>query len=209
MTFWLYNPPEPTGQPTAPGPDLNAGYVASGANGVTRGRCGGCHACPQMWRMEVPLIEGDPYAQYYAGTVYLARMPYQYISSIGAEFGDAFTDHCSWAQSYAPPLPGANTYLGPHSGPPASPTTAGEIARGWHLTFEYDDFAGDGIGYTWSLWSPVESGSLAFDPDAQTKWICQDIFKCLGSNRFRKWNNTMTFPFPYAPEELVITPFYA
>lgn len=198
MTFWIYNPPEPTGQPTAPGPDLDADYVRGGADSVTRGRCGGCHACPQMWRMEVPLIEGDPYAQYYAGVIYLRRMPLRHLSVPDIGAGDYFEDKCSWAQSHAPPLPDANTYLGPYA-------DQGEAGRGWHLTFE----SPANEEAHWSLYSPAEAGTIEFEPDAQSRWVCRDIFRCLSANTFERWDNSRPYAFPYPVEDLIITPFYA
>ena len=197
MTFWIYNPPEPTGQPTAPGPDLNAGYVASGANGVTRGRCGGCHACPDVWRMQVPII-GEPYFDaHYAGTVYLKRMPYNYITAPDVEFGDFFDDKCSWAQSLSPPLPDANLYLGPYA-------DQGQLCAGWHLSYVQP-----GLGSGWMLYSPAETATVEFEPNAQTRWVCRDIFRCLGLNRFQKYDNNLQYAFPFAPDFLEIEPFYA
>lgn len=195
MTIYHHNPPEPLAIPTQPAPDIRRVNTANGpvADSVTRGMCGNCPCVPKLWRMDIPIDVGNPYAQYYAGTVYLAKMPNEYLSAPDLEFGDFFQDKCSWAQYLAPPIPGANRYLGPWA-------DQGEVGRGWHLTFE---------GGRWWIYSPAETGDLMLEPNAQSRWRLVGHFRCLYANTFFIHDAVRAYAFPYAPEFLTITPFYA
>lgn len=188
MTLWIYNPPEPTGQPTQPGPDMSAPYIQN-ADLYTRGRCAGCAACPKVWRLDVPYVVGEPLAETYAGIVYLQRMPYEYVNAPDLEAGRYFEDKCSWSQHLAPPFRDANRNLGPYF-------------EGWRLTYDLGTTEGSG----WSLYSPIESGDILFEPDARSRWVARQRWNCLGANVFQLWDNVAEHPFPYIPEFLTITP---
>lgn len=189
MTLWLYNPSEPTGQPTSPGPpEIYDSSRYGRADLFTRGLCGNCAACPPVWRMVVPLITGNPYAGDYAGNVYFRRVPYDY----SGVFTDYFASKCSWSSIASEPIADANRYQGPYG-------------DGWQITFELN---GEENGYTWSLYSPTETGNLLGDP-ANSRWICRSRFRCLQENTFQLYDNAGAgYAFPYAPESLTITPHY-
>ena len=194
MTFWLYNPPEPTGQPTSPGPfdpsllgiNLNSGF--SSTDLFTRGRCGNCKACPPMWRMVVPILPGNPYSADYAGVVYFRRVPYEYAGV----FTGYFQSKCSWGSTLNEPIHDANPYQGP-------------LNDGWAVTFEYNL---EQDRYTWSLYSPTEIATVGGEYGG-TRWVHYGQFFCLAENVFQRFDNGGSpHPFPYVPELLTLTPFY-
>lgn len=187
MTMWIYNPPEPLGNPTQPGP-WDAPNQVTGFDFTdlfTRGHCGTCAACPKVWRMEVPYIVGSPWASTYAGVFYLQRTPYIYQ---GVNTG-YFQSKCSWSTNPSPPFPDRN----PNNG---------VTSEGWHMTFELNIAEN---AYRWSLYSPIEDANVLGDP-AQSIWICRDIFRCLHPNTFQLAGSVGTYGFPYAPEFLTLVP---
>ena len=189
VTLWIYNPPEPTGQPTAPGPDMSAAYLQSGIDGVTQGRCAGCAACPKVWRMEIPFVVGEPFAETYAGVVYLQRLPYGDDTFPDINFDDYFSERCSYLQALAPPFRDANRNLGP-------------FGSGWTLSYDLGSSEGSG----WSLYSPAEEGGGLNEPTARSRWVARERWHCLEANVFQLWDNIGAYPFPYIPEFLTITP---
>ena len=139
-----------------------------------------------MWKLIVPYI-GGPYELSYAGDVYLRRIPYEYSGA----FTGYFESKCSWGQIPDEPIVGANKYRGP-------------FEDGWHLTFEQ----GGAGSWSWSIYTPAEYGDLSFDPTAQSRYIVQDRFSCLGQNSFARFDTVAQYPFPYLPPTVGLIPFY-
>ena len=191
---WHFNPPEPTGQPTRPYPfrtDLQASIdgllpAAPAADSVTdlftKGRCGDCHAVPKVWRLDIPIDANNPYSGDYSGTVYLRRIRYEYAGV----FTGYYESKCSWGQIEDEPIKGANTYRG-------------RFDKGWFLTFTLNG---------WELLTPVESGTILFEPDAQSAYEVAGDFNCLGVTTFHNPKVEAQYGFPFTPTPLKIEPFY-
>lgn len=181
MTIYVHNPPEPHANPTQPIPDLR-GEHKSAFDLYTQGLCGNCAACPKVWRMEVPLLP-SPYAQDYAGTYYLHRQSYLRQNR--------FQGQCCWTTGdlTTPRIPGENRYQGPHG-------------DGWQLVFQLDPLTSAGFG--WYLYSPTE-GSFPADTTFSVWRRGTLTWQCLKPNTLQYFVGE----FPYSPDFLTLTPFYA
>lgn len=198
MTFWLYNPGEPTGQPTQPAADLHADWI----DGVTahRGRCGWCNACPQVWRMVVP--PGEPegpfpppgyrsWSEIYAGVYYFRRQPYAPRDGLKCEW---VTQQTSFDRPFY--------FFDEHT--PRSPAPDSKVT--WQLQFvSYNN------EYNWYLITPLERTVFDIPMISYYKFNGEARrFGCLHANTFTLQGEYGEvgggLPFPYTPNQLTITP---
>ena len=194
MTFWLFIRRSRLAA-HAPGPDLNADYVRGGANGVTLGRCGGCHACPDVWRMQVPII-GEPYFDaHYAGTAPSEADAIQLHHRAGFGVRGLLRRQVQLG-SIVVALPDANLYLG------LMPT--GSNRAGWHLSYVQP-----GLGSGWMLYLPAETATVEFEPNAQNAVGVSGYLSVPGAESVSEVRQQFSIRVSIAPGLLEIEPFYA
>lgn len=178
MTMWHFNPAEPLGNPTQPGPwrDLHQVTGFDKTDLYTHGKCADCAACPKVWRLEVPGTSN------HNGIFYLKRMPYF--------FNSGFWSLCSWTSLPAMPFPDRQTY--------------GEnfFLEGWTLTWQ---LYGPINGFRWMLYTPLIGHD--FTGGDQSVYVQESSFwKCLEPNGMRLHQTVGEFPFPEIPEFVSLTP---
>lgn len=183
--MYIYTPGEPAAVPVQPGPDTRQPYLFAQVDLFSRGLCGNCTACPKVWRLEVPVVDG---LTLWSGTYYLKRNPYSYRGS----FSEIEYQNCTWESGL---VWGVN-------GCPISDArgTQGDDQHGWVLIF--------GIDLQWRLITPLEEiehqlcRSIYRFPLGNLGW------RCLAENTFHYDQNIEEFPYPITPEKLTLTPYY-
>lgn len=212
MTFWIYNPAEPTGQPTQAGVDFFRPFIELSTDNATDGRCGLCGACPPQWRMEVPYQldsggEEDPiefisWGEMYGGTYYFRRAAY-------FNYGSARLTHCTWY----------TRFLFDQGYRRRADEKIKSIYDLSNFQYElgYGIFGGKTQYPNWWLYTPSLNEFGRGNRQSVYKFDGPEHeWKCLGENRFIYFDQLygvdseyLPEPWPYRPKYLTITPFYA